>query len=56
MFNQLDGNQESFPLDGMFLILFHIGFDTGYRKSILLEIIFLPYWGTGVPMILFDEL
>ena len=56
MFNQLDGNQESLLLDGMFLILFHIGFDTGYRKSILLEIIFLSYWGIGVLMILFDEL
>ena len=48
MFNQLDGDEESFLLDGMFLILFHIGFGTGYRKSSLFEIILLPYWGIGV--------
>ena len=48
MFNQLDGDEESFLLEGMFLILFRIGFGTGYGKSSLLEIIFLPYWGIWV--------
>ena len=32
-------------MDGIFLILVHIGFGTGYRKSYLFEIILLPYWG-----------
>ena len=41
MFNQLDDDQESFPLDEIFLILVHIGFGTGYRKNSLFEIIFL---------------
>ena len=40
----------SFPLDGMFLILSHIGFGTGYRKSDLFEIIFLSL------LIMFDPM
>ena len=44
------------PLDEIFPIPVDIRFGTGYRKSSLFEIIFLPYWGIGVPMVLFDEL
>ena len=50
MSNQLDGDWGSFPLDGMFLILSHIGFGTGYRKSDLFKIIFLSL------MIMFDPI
>ena len=41
--SQLEGSKDSFPLDEIFLAF--IGFDNGYRKSSLLGVIFLPYWG-----------
>ena len=45
MFNQLDGDYDSFPLDGIFFVIIGIGFGKGYRNSSLFGIIFLPYWG-----------
>ena len=50
MFNQLDGDQEFFPLDGIFLIFVHIGFDAGYRKNSLFEIVFLSLLVTEDPI------
>ena len=45
MFNQLDGDYDSFPLDGIFFVITGIGFGKGYRKISLFGIIFFPYWG-----------
>ena len=45
MFNQLDGDKDLFPLDGIFFVIIGIGFGKGYRKNSLFGIIFLPYWG-----------
>ena len=42
---QLDGDLDSFPLVGIFFVIIDIGFDSGYQKSNLFWIIFLPYWG-----------
>ena len=50
MFNQLDGDQGSFPLDGLFLIFVHIGFGTRYRNNSLFEIIFLSLLVTKDPI------
>ena len=47
MFNQLDGDWDSFPLDRIFLLLSVSDFGKGYRKSSLFEIIFFPYWRIG---------
>ena len=42
---QLDDDYDSFPLVGIFFVIIDIGFGSGYRKSSLFGIIFLPYWG-----------